>query len=162
MGGIDYNLDADLIATVGYLQAINAKVLDYLRAVPEFAVIKHMFSEDSKMLKQELDKALTGTAPISMMVAIGECKDAAIGVANQIRFDPMEVIVVVMEQPNLNRGSGGTGLTVNRAAELVAMRLKGERLDDAFFTKADFRLPTEDLGSVAARLVVLTISATLE
>jgi hypothetical protein len=79
-----------------------------------------------------------------------------------LRLDPLEVIIVVMEQPSLNRGYGGTGLTVNRAAELVACRLKGERIDNSFFVKADFRLPTEDLGSVAARLVVLTISATIE
>ncbi len=162
MEGVDYNLDDDLVSSIGFLQAMNQKVLDYLHAIPELAVIKHMFSEDSKTLKQEIDKALTGTAPISVMVAIGECKDTAPGVPNQIRFDPMEIIIVVMEQPNLNRGRDGTGLTVNRAAELVACRMKGERIGDAFFTKADFRLPTEDLGSVAARLVVLTISATIE
>lgn len=162
MDGVDYNLDEDQIAANGILQAINAKVLDYLRAVPELAVVKHMFSEDSKTLKQDVEKALTGLSPISMMVAIGECKDAAPGVPGMIRFDPMEVIVVVMEQPTLNRGTGGTGLTVNRAAELVACRLKGERIGNAFFTKADFRLSTEDMGTVAARLVVFNISATIE
>ena len=162
MEGVDYKLDEDQIAANGYLQAINAKVLDYLRAVPELAVIKHMFTEDSKTLKQEIDKATSGLAPISCMTAIGKCEDAAPGVPGCICFNPMEVIVVVMEQPNLNRGNGGTGLTVNRAAELIACRLKGERIGDAFFAKADFRLPSEDMGSVAARLVVFTISATLQ
>lgn len=161
MDGVDFNLDPDAIAANGVLQAIGAKVLEYLRAVPEFAVIKHMFTEDSQTLSQDLDKALRGTAPISMMVALGEGKDAAPGSDKLIRLDPLEVVVLVFEQPNLNRGRGGSGLTVNRAAELVACRLKGERVDNAFFVKADFRLPTENLGSVAARLVVLTISATL-
>lgn len=162
MDGVDYNLDEDLIAANGILQAINAKVLDYVRAVPELAVIKHLFTEDSKTLKQDVEKATTGLAPISLMVGIGEAKDAAPGAPGHIRFDPMEVVVVVMEQPNLNRGTGGSGLTVNRAAELLACRLKGERIADAFFTKADFRLPTEDMGTVAARLVVFTISATIQ
>lgn len=161
MTGVDPSLDPDQIASLGFLQAINAKVIEYLRAIPELAVIKLMFSEDSKTLEQDLDQALRGTTPMSIMVACGDAKDSAPGVPNMLRFDPLEIIIVCMEQPNLSRGNGGTGLTVNRVAELVAVRLKGERVDQAFFTKADFRLPTEDLGTVAARSVVLTISATL-
>lgn len=162
MDNIDYNLSDDQVATIGILQAIGAKIVEYLRAIPELAVCKHIFTEDSKTLTQDIDLALRGTSPLSIMVALGEARDVAPGVPNVIRFDPMEVVILIMEQPTLNRGRGGTGLTVNRAAEIVACRLKGERIGDAFFTKADFRLPTEDLGSVAARLVVLTISATIE
>ena len=162
MEGVAYTLDPDVIAQIGTLQALCAKVLDYLKAVPEFAPVKHMFSEDSKTLEQDIDRALRGSAPISFIVSLGDCRDAASGLPGVIRFDPLEVIVTVIEQPTLNRGRGGSGLTVNRAAELVGCRLKGERIENAFFTKADIRIPSEDLGSAIGKNVVLTISTTVD
>lgn len=161
MTGISPIVDPDLAAANGYLQAICLKVVEYLRAIPELAPCQHIFTEDSRDLEQDLDRALRGTEPLSMMVGLGEAKDAAAGVPGMMRFDPLEIIVIVFEQPSLNRGSGGSGLTVNRAAELVATRLKGELLDQSFIFKADLRTTTEDLGSVASRTIVLTTSATL-
>ena len=162
MDGIAYTLDPDLVAQNGTLQALMAKVIEYLRAVPEFGVIKHMFSEDSRTLSQDIDRALRGTAPISLVVSLGEARDACPGMPNVLRYDPLEVIVTVIEQPSMNRGKGGTGLTFNRAAELVACRLKGERIDNAFFTKADLRVPGEDLGTACGKNVVLTISTCID
>ena len=162
MDGIAYTLDPDLVAQNGTLQAICSKVIDYLQAVPQLAVIKNIFSEDSKTLEQDINRALRGTSPISLVVSLGDCKDSASGLPNVIRYDPVEIIVTVIEQPTLNRGRGGSGLTINRAAEIVACKLKGERIENAFFTKADLRAQSEDLGTAVAKNVVLTISASVD
>lgn len=157
---VDPQLDPARIAAVGYIHAINEKVAEYLRAVPALNIVTNIFDEDSKDAVQLIQNAMQGSEKLSLMIGTGECKDAAIGVPDVIRFDPMEVLVLCMEQPMLNRDpTSGTNVTVNRLAEIVACSLKGKQIAQSFFVKADFRQPSENLGSVAARLVVLTISA---
>ena len=162
MDGVAYTLDPDLVAQIGTLQALSAKVIDYLRAIPQLNVIKLIFSEDSRTLEQDINQAVKGSSPISLLVSIGDCTDSASGLPGVIRFDPMDVIITVIEQPALNRGRGGTGLTINRAAEIIGCKLKGERIESAFFTKANIRAQAEELGTAVAKNVVLTISTSID
>jgi len=162
MDGVDPTLSPDLIAKIGVLQTISEKVIEYLRSLPELEPCAHMFTDDSPTVEQQILEAMEGSEKISIMVGLGEGTDTSEGAPGMIRFDPLEIQVLCMEQPNLNRGEGGTGITVNRLAELVAINMKGQPIGEHFVSKVDFRIPKNLGGSVAARLVVLTCAASLQ
>lgn len=162
MDGVDPTLSPDLIAKIGVLHTINEKVTEYIRAIPELEPVHHIFDEDSATVEQDIQDAMQGTEKLSIMLGTGDGTDVAEGAVGQVIFNPLEIQILCIEQPNLNRGEGGTGITVNRLAELVAINMKGQPIGEHFVSKVDFRIPKNLGGSVAARLVVLTCAASLQ
>lgn len=161
MEGIDYNLDADVIAKEGSLVAIQRKVVELLRAVPEIAALEQIFIEDSLDLSYEIDKALT-SGLLSICVSIGKATDSAPTVPGVIMLDPCEITIRCIENPTVNRAAGGTGITRNRAAEIIAKALKLERINNGFLTKprlTDSALPKD--ADVVGKDITFTLSAAI-
>jgi hypothetical protein len=129
MDGIDYNLAPDIIATEGTLVAIQRKVVEYLRAVPELASVEQIFIEDQLDLAAEIDKALS-SGLLSICVSIGKAVDSAPSAPGILALDPCEIVIRCIENPTINRAAGGTGLTRNRAGELIAKALKLQRINN--------------------------------
>jgi hypothetical protein len=163
MNPVNPQLDPALIQKIGVVHAVTEKVQEYLRAVPQIStVVKLIFDEDSLTIVQQLQEALKGTAKLSIMVGTGDATDDAEGVNDLIVFRDLKIQVLCIEQPNLNRGTGGTNVTVNRLSEMVACTLKGKQIGNFFVTKVDFQIPKQLGGTVAARLVVLTCGCAFE
>jgi len=156
MSTVTHTLDTDIVASDGVFAAVMLKALDYLRAEDALAPVRHMFTEDSGTLAADLDRALTGTEPISIMASIGEASDAAPGVPNVIHLDPVEVVLTVIERPQLRNG-----LTCNRVCELVARTLKCARIDNAFLASPAFRTPALEFGEAVAKSIVFRLSAVI-
>jgi hypothetical protein len=161
MSAIDYNLDETILAHEGVFAAVMAKVIDYLREVPDLAPVVHMFHEDSGSLEGDLDRALAGTEPLSIMHSIGDAADAAPGVPGVIHLDPVEVVVTIIERPSISRGASGSGLTCNRASEIASRCLKCARVADAFLHSPQFRVPSIEVGDAVAKSLVFRLTATI-
>jgi hypothetical protein len=161
MSAIDYNLDETILAHEGVFAAVMAKVIDYLREVPDLAPVVHMFHEDSGSLEGDLDRALAGTEPLSIMLSIGDAADAAPGVPGVIHLDPVEVVVTIIERPSISRGASGSGLTCNRVCEIAARTLKCARVADAFLHSPQFRVPSIEVGDAVAKSLVFRLTATI-
>jgi len=161
MSAIAYNLDETILAHEGVFAAVMAKVIDYLRDEPGLSTVAHMFHEDSGSLEGDLDRALTGAEPLSIMLSIGEAADAAPGVPGVIHLDPVEVVVTIIERPSISRGPSGSGLTCNRACEIAARALKCARIADAFLHSPQFRAPAVEVGDALAKSLVFRLTATI-
>jgi hypothetical protein len=153
-------LSQDLIATDGVLYAIQSKVLQYCRALQAFQRIELMFIEDSKTIDDDISKALKDLG-MSIMISIGAADDRANGVPGVLILDPLELIVTVFENPMLNRGDAGSGLTGNKACELAAVALKMRRVGDSFLSRPKLRLNNEEIGQTLAKTVTFRMSAAL-
>jgi len=165
MDGIDYNLDPDIIAKEGSLVAIQRKVVEYLRGIAEFAGVQRIFIEDQLDLVAEIDAALDD-GNLSMCVSIGKAVDSAPTAPDVIVLDPCEIVIRCLENPSVNRNTGGTGITRNRAGELIARKLKLQRINNGSLTKArmeNSQLPREmaEARGVIGRDVVFTLTTAI-
>ncbi len=130
--GIPHELDETILAEEGLLIAVENKVVDYLHAVPEFhALSTDIIIEDLETLPNRLDDAMTGIAPLLLIVRIVSAQDKASGVPGILRLDPLTLEVRILENPKTNRGAGGSHITRNKAAELVALALKLRRVGNS-------------------------------
>jgi hypothetical protein len=158
---ITHELDENLVNVEGVLFAIQEKVLEYLNAIELFGPIENKFHEDSKTIEDDLNKALAQLS-MSIMVSIGGGDDKLHGVPGVLMLDPLEIIITVFENPLLNRGSGGAGITCNRAVEVIARVLKMKRVGSAFLAKPRLRLVDDDkIKDCLAKAVTFRMSATL-
>lgn len=151
-------LDSDLVATEGNLYAIQAKVLEYLNEIEVFQPVELKFMEDSKTIEDDINKAL-GQLGMAMMVSIGGSDDKASSVPGLIILDPLDIIISVFENPTLNRA---TGITCNRAIEIIAVTLKLKQVGSGFLTRPKLRLVDDDsMKGIIAKAVTFRMSATL-
>lgn len=156
-------LDPALAAREGVLRATLQKVADYLTAVPDFAVLHAgVIVEDLETLPKHLDDALTGIAPLLLIVRLVSARDAAPGVPGVLRLDPLTLEVRILENPKTNRGASGTNITRTKAAETVALALKLRRVGSSYLsvTAIDDTDPGEAArADILATAVTLTLSA---
>jgi len=161
MKDIDFNLDPDIVSTDGSFVAIQSKVVQYLRAIDEFSNVEQIFYEDSLELIAEIEKALS-SGMLSMCVSIGKAIDDKPTVPGILALDPCEIIVRILENPTVNRGEGGTGLTVGRAGELVMRKLKLERINNGYLGKPRIdRANTPDGSGMVGKDVTFTLSTAI-
>ena len=161
MDGVDYNLDPYIVAQEGTLVAIQRKVVHYLRGIAYLANIDQVFIEDQLDLSSEIDKALS-TGLLSICVSIGKAVDSAPTAPGILVLDPCEIVIRCIENPTINRGAGGTGLTRNRAAEIIAKALKLQRINNGFLGRVrmdNSSLPKD--ADVIGRDITFTLSAAI-
>lgn len=160
---VESALDDALVAREGVLHATLQKVADYLTAVSDFAVLHAgVMIEDLETLPKRLQDVLTGIAPLLLIVRVLSARDKATGVPGCLRLDPLTLEVRILENPKTNRGAGGSFITRNKAAEMVAVALKCRRVGSSFIaiTAIEEADPGEGMrGDVLASAVTLTLSA---
>ena len=161
-------IDVDIVRTEGTLVAIQRHTETLLRSLPEFSGCA-VYIEDSKTIEDDLNNALASVA-MSLLVTLGDAQSKPGGHPGAVVLDGLEVIVTIIERPTLNRGTGGSGVTANRAREIVAKELKGVRLEDllsihqwsAAYDRPVFRTPANaQWEGCVVRSVVFRITAVL-
>lgn len=163
LDGIGPELDPALVAAEGVLRAVQQKVADILSAVPDFATLHAgVIIEDLETLPKSLNDALTGIAPLLLIVRIVSAVDKATATPGILRLDPLTLEVRILENPKTNRGAAGTNITRNKAAEMVALALKLRRVGASFLavSSIDDVDPGEPFrNDVLATAVTFTLSA---
>ena len=154
-------LDADIVATEGTLVAVQRKVLDFLRALSVLAPIRHMFHEDAQTIDDDLNKAMTGVEPLSIMVELGAWADESPGVPGRLDLSGLQVMLTVFENPLLSRGANGTGLTLNRVIETIATTLKCQPIGFSYLDKPRVTAPTAPSGESLVKTLVFTLSVSM-
>ena len=161
MNGINPQLDENVIAKEGNFVAVQKKLVEYLRAIAAFHSVEQIFYEDKLDLVREIEKALSAGV-LSMCASIGNADDALPDTAGLLLLDPMDVVVRILENPEINRSEQGTDISALRAAEIIAATLKLEQVGSGFLTKPRIRLaPVPKDASLVGREVWFTLTATI-
>lgn len=154
-------LDPNVVAEEGTLVAIQRKVLDCIRAITALSRVTDIWCEDDKTLDEQLRQALVEAKPLSIMVSLGPMRDTASGVPGRLELDALEVIITLYENPLFNRTPRGTNLTINRALEIVATRLKCQPIAASFLNSPRVETPGRAIGDTLAKSIIFKLAATV-
>lgn len=162
MNDVDYRLDADLVAAEGVLIAVESKICDYVRAIPELESAPcDIVTEDATDLAQLLDEVAGDHCPLLIVARVVSAEDKAHGVPGVLRLDPVKAAINIYENPAVNRSRGGTGVTCTKAAELIAKHLKCRRIARSYLASpvlSDAPIDSVNADRVLGKALCFTLS----